>query len=105
LSLPFKLALSAVKARRLLARFRPALVIGVGGYASFPVVAAAQRMGIPTLLHEANALPGVSNRLLARRASVVCVGPARAAAFFDAGRVVVTGTPVRATIAARDAVA
>jgi UDP-N-acetylglucosamine--N-acetylmuramyl-(pentapeptide) pyrophosphoryl-undecaprenol N-acetylglucosamine transferase len=99
LLLPLKLAVSALQARALLARFRPDLVIGVGGYASFPVVAAAQLAGIPTLLHEANALPGVANRLLARRARLVCVGRARARDRFPSA--IVTGNPTAPGVAPR----
>ena len=101
LTLPLKLAISSLQARRILAGFRPDLVIGVGGYASFPVVAAAQLAGIPTLLHEANALPGVANRILARRAAAVCLGRPHASTYFPRARTVVTGNPVAPGVEAR----
>ena len=101
LTLPLKLAVSSLQARRILADFRPDLVIGVGAYASFPVVAAAQLAGIPTVLHEANALPGVANRILARRARAVCLGRETAAAFFPGVRTIVTGNPVAPGVEAR----
>jgi UDP-N-acetylglucosamine--N-acetylmuramyl-(pentapeptide) pyrophosphoryl-undecaprenol N-acetylglucosamine transferase len=98
--LPLKLAVGGVQALRLLRSFRPDVVVGVGAYVSVPVVAMAQALRIPTLLHEANAQPGMANRLLARGAAVVCVGGEPAvAAFARAARVVVTGNPVRPAVA------
>jgi len=76
-------------------RRRPALVIGVGGYASGPAVLAASLLGIPIMLMEQNHFPGATNRLLARRAAVVCV-PSNAARERLGGIGVVTGNPVRA---------
>jgi UDP-N-acetylglucosamine--N-acetylmuramyl-(pentapeptide) pyrophosphoryl-undecaprenol N-acetylglucosamine transferase len=96
LLLPLKVVVSQVQAGRILDRFRPHAVVGVGGYASAPVLAAAQQARIPTLVHEANALPGLTNLLLGRHADLVCLGDAEAAAAFPAGRTVVTGNPVRA---------
>lgn len=94
--LPVQLAVSQLQALTILRRVRPHAVVGVGGYASAPMVLAAQIAGIPTLLHEANALPGVANRLLARHARVICLGVEAAADHFPDGRTVVTGTPVYA---------
>jgi len=100
LLLPVKLGVSLAQARRTLRRFQPDVVVGVGAYVSFPVLAAAAFRGIPVLLHEANARPGVANQLLARVADVVCVGvQAAAPAFVTARRVVHTGNPVRAELA------
>ncbi|HEY7113288.1 MAG TPA: undecaprenyldiphospho-muramoylpentapeptide beta-N-acetylglucosaminyltransferase [Thermoanaerobaculia bacterium] len=82
------------QARRLLRRLRPRAVAGVGGYASVPVVLAAASLGIPTLVHESNARPGIANRLLARFATRVAVGSEAAAARLP-GRPVVTGNPLR----------
>jgi len=78
---------------RLLARHAPSAVVGVGGYSSGPVVATAWARRVPTVIHESNAVPGVTNRLLARVATRVAAGtPAAAAALPGA---VVTGNPVR----------
>src|ERR1044072_2712058 len=73
LSLPFKLVRSALQARRLILDFRPQVVVGVGGYASFPVLNAAQGRRIPTLIQEQNSYAGKSNKILARKAKAGCV--------------------------------
>jgi UDP-N-acetylglucosamine--N-acetylmuramyl-(pentapeptide) pyrophosphoryl-undecaprenol N-acetylglucosamine transferase len=87
------------ESRRLLKDVRPAGVIGLGGYASVPVVLAAQRLGIPTLLLEQNVIPGKATRWLSRRANVVCTSFEATSSHFSRGtRVVVTGNPVRAEI-------
>jgi UDP-N-acetylglucosamine--N-acetylmuramyl-(pentapeptide) pyrophosphoryl-undecaprenol N-acetylglucosamine transferase len=75
-------------------RFRPDVVVGLGGYASFPVLAVAAVRGIPHVLMEQNVYPGLANRLLGRTAHAVAVPDARAAAYFGS-RGVVTGNPVR----------
>jgi UDP-N-acetylglucosamine--N-acetylmuramyl-(pentapeptide) pyrophosphoryl-undecaprenol N-acetylglucosamine transferase len=95
LALPVVVLAATRRARALLARFRADAVVGVGGYPSFPIVAAAQLAGLPTLVHEANVLPGIANRLLARGARVVCVGRDEAVGRLAGARVVVTGTPAR----------
>ncbi len=95
LLLPLQLVVSGHQANGIVSRFAPGIVVGVGAFASAPVVAAAQRAGVATVLHEANARPGVANRLLARRASVVCLGVDEAASWFPRARTVVTGNPVR----------
>jgi len=87
-------ALSA--ARRELADFGADVVLGVGGYASFPAVFAAWMRGLPTVLLEQNAYPGMANRVLGRIASRVCTSFAAAEAYFPKGKVRVTGNPVRA---------
>ncbi|MBR4200145.1 MAG: undecaprenyldiphospho-muramoylpentapeptide beta-N-acetylglucosaminyltransferase [Oscillospiraceae bacterium] len=80
-------------------RFRPELVIGTGGYASAPVLNAAQAMHIPTVLHEQNAFPGVTNKLLARRAAAVMMTFAEAEKYFPHGtKAVMTGLPVRGSM-------
>jgi len=98
------LARAVVAARAILADVRPALVVGVGGYASVATVLAARLGGRPVVLLEQNVIPGAANRLLGRLAHRICVGFAEAAAWFPAGRAVHTGNPVRADVlAARDA--
>jgi UDP-N-acetylglucosamine--N-acetylmuramyl-(pentapeptide) pyrophosphoryl-undecaprenol N-acetylglucosamine transferase len=91
------------EADRLLREFQAEAVLGVGGYASFPTVLAARIRRIPTVLHEQNAYPGLANRWLGRLASAVAVSFPGAARFFPAGRVEVTGNPVRAEIRPGDA--
>ncbi len=90
------LARGTLRARRLLRDLDADLVIGVGGYASVPAVAAALTLRIPTALLEPNALPGRSNRLLGRFAKRVFVAFEDAIPFFPAGRALLTGRPVRA---------
>ena len=86
---------SMTKARAIVRRFRPDIAIGVGGYASGPTLKAAQRAGIPTLLQEQNSYAGVTNKLLAAKASAICVAYKDMERFFPAGRIVMTGNPVR----------
>jgi UDP-N-acetylglucosamine--N-acetylmuramyl-(pentapeptide) pyrophosphoryl-undecaprenol N-acetylglucosamine transferase len=89
------LPMSALDAWRVLSRRRPSIVIGVGGYSSGPVVLLAALRGIPTLLMEQNAMPGVTNRQLARFVRAAAVTYEESAGFF-AGRAFVAGNPVRA---------
>lgn len=87
------------QARRRIRDFGPQLVIGTGGYAEAPVIRAAQGLGLPTLLHEQNAFPGLANRLLARKAQAVCLTFAEAGKYFPhPQRLHLTGLPVRAAI-------
>jgi UDP-N-acetylglucosamine--N-acetylmuramyl-(pentapeptide) pyrophosphoryl-undecaprenol N-acetylglucosamine transferase len=79
------------------------VVLGVGGYASFPTVLAARLLRIPAVIHEQNAYPGLANRWLGRMASAVALSFEAAAPFFPAGRVTVTGNPVRPEIRPGDA--
>ncbi|HBP37685.1 MAG TPA: undecaprenyldiphospho-muramoylpentapeptide beta-N-acetylglucosaminyltransferase, partial [Clostridiales bacterium] len=82
--------------RRLLKEFRPNAVIGTGGYVCSPVVAAASGLGIPVLLHEQNAFPGRSNRLMARRSQAVCISfPGTEKHFRTRAAITLTGNPVR----------
>src|SRR5438477_1491295 len=85
---------SAFDAWRVISRRRPSIVIGVGGYSSGPVVLLAALRGIPTLLMEQNAMPGVTNRLLARFVKAAAVTYDESIRFF-AGRAFMTGNPVR----------
>jgi len=87
------LPLALLDSLRLLARHAPRAVVGVGGYASGPLVATAWARRIPTLIHEQNAIPGLTNRILARLARRIAVGTARGAAALP--RAIVTGNPVR----------
>ncbi len=85
---------SAIDAWRVISRRQPSIVIGVGGYSSGPVVLLAALRGVPTMLMEQNAMPGVTNRLLARVVKAAAVTYGESARFF-AGRAFVAGNPVR----------
>ena len=78
--------------------FNPDIAIGVGGYASGPTLKAAQKRGIPTMLQEQNSYAGVTNKLLAAKASAICVAYDGMERFFPAAAIVKTGNPVRANI-------
>lgn len=84
------------QARKILDDFKPDLVVGTGGYASYPVVREAARRGIPTAVHESNAVPGVTTKALSKVVDRVMVGFEESRAHYDdPNKVVVTGTPVR----------
>lgn len=91
---------AAIRALRLITRFGPEIVVGVGGYASVPMVLAARIARVPTLLLEQNVIPGATNRLLGRFAQVVCVSFPETATSFAGTRVVCTGNPVRPEVVA-----
>lgn len=95
---PFKLLHSMVRARLILRKFAPDIVVGTGGYASGPVMNIAQRMGIPTIIQEQNSYAGITNKLLGKEASVVCVAYDGMEQFFPAQKIVFTGNPVRQDI-------
>ncbi|MDE6839355.1 MAG: undecaprenyldiphospho-muramoylpentapeptide beta-N-acetylglucosaminyltransferase [Oscillospiraceae bacterium] len=96
LSSALKLPVGQREAAAILKRFKPDLVVGTGGYASYPAVHAAARRRIPCAIHESNAYPGLTTRALAGKVSLVMVGFPEAAQYYqDAKRVAVTGTPVR----------
>lgn len=94
----FRLYKSMRKARGVLDTFRPQVVVGVGGYASGPVLKAAQKRGIPTLIQEQNSYAGVTNKLLAEKADVICVAYGGMERFFPAEKLHLTGNPVRQNI-------
>lgn len=95
LSFPFKLISSLVKARKILKRFKPDVVIGVGGYASGPTLQIATQLGIPTLIQEQNSYPGITNRLLAKKVNKICVAYDGLERFFPKGKIIKTGNPIR----------
>lgn len=99
--LPFKLLKSFWQARQLLAEFKPQIAVGVGGYASFPLLYMAQQKGIPTLLQEQNSFAGKSNQILGKKAKAVCVAYQGMERFFPKEALVYTGNPVRKHIADR----
>jgi UDP-N-acetylglucosamine--N-acetylmuramyl-(pentapeptide) pyrophosphoryl-undecaprenol N-acetylglucosamine transferase len=85
-------------AKRLIRDFKPDAVIGVGGYASAPALWASSSMRIPVLIQEQNSYAGVTNRLLAKRASAICVAYRGMEKFFPSNRIIITGNPVRKAI-------
>ena len=95
LALPWRLLRSMMKARRLVRAFNPHVAVGVGGYASGPLLAAAQRMGVPTLIQEQNSFPGKTNIYLAKGVDRICVAYEGMQRFFPPEKVVLTGNPVR----------
>lgn len=90
-----KLGNSLLKASRLIKKFKPHAVVGVGGYASGPVLKIAANNGIPTLIQEQNSYAGVTNRLLAKKAIKICVAYDHMSRFFPAEKIILTGNPVR----------
>ncbi|MBP3426314.1 MAG: undecaprenyldiphospho-muramoylpentapeptide beta-N-acetylglucosaminyltransferase [Rikenellaceae bacterium] len=95
LALPVKVVRSVRRARRVIREFGADCVVGFGGYASAPVLWAAQRMGIPTVIQEQNSYAGVTNKILSRRAKRICVAYHGMERFFPADRIVMTGNPLR----------
>ena len=94
----FKLLRSMVMGYFSIRRFHPDVVIGVGGYASAPVLRMASLMNIPTLIQEQNSYAGVTNKLLAKKARKICVAYPHMERFFPADKIVMTGNPVRKEI-------
>ena len=99
LSLPFKLISSLSKARRILKRFQPDVVVGVGGFASGPTLKAANWLGIPTVIQEQNSYPGKTNRNVGKKAKAICVAYDHLDQWFPAEKIHFTGNPLRANIA------
>ncbi len=97
-SVILKLGKSLARARKIIKDFKPDIAVGVGGYASGPVLKQAQKRGIPTLLQEQNSYAGVTNRMLAKKAGKICVAYEGMERFFPAGTIVMTGNPVRTDI-------
>lgn len=96
----WKLWKSMRLARRILREFNPDIAVGVGGYASGPMLKQAQRRAVPTLLQEQNSYAGVTNKLLGKKAGAICVAYEGMDRFFPADRIVMTGNPVRANLLA-----
>jgi UDP-N-acetylglucosamine--N-acetylmuramyl-(pentapeptide) pyrophosphoryl-undecaprenol N-acetylglucosamine transferase len=91
-----KLSAGILKSARILQRLRPAVVVGMGGYASFPLVLAATWQGYPCLIHEQNSIPGLANKVLAKKVKVVATSFAITKEYFkEAKKVVLVGNPVR----------
>ncbi len=102
LTFPFKIISSLFKAKTIIERFSPDIVVGVGGFASGPVLKMAQLKKIPTLIQEQNSYPGITNKLLAGKANKICVAYNDMDKFFDKEKIVLTGNPVRKDLEAID---
>ena len=98
LALPFKVLKSVRMAKKLIKEFKPDIAIGVGGYASAPLLWAAARMGIPTLIQEQNGYAGLTNKILGKNARSICVAYEGMERFFPADRIVMSGNPIRKDI-------
>jgi len=98
LSFPFKLIGSLLQSRKIIKEFKPDVVVGVGGFASGPVMYAAGTKGIPTVIQEQNSYAGVTNKILGKRAKKVCVAYDGMAKFFPSANIKRTGNPVRQDI-------
>lgn len=95
----YKIIKSQFMARRIIKEFRPHVAVGVGGYASGPLLKTAGMMGIPTLIQEQNSYAGVTNKLLARQAACICVAYEGMERFFPKEKIRLTGNPVRQGLA------
>ncbi len=102
LRLPLRIIASLRKAGRVIDEFRPDIAIGVGGYASAPLLWKAVRKGIPALIQEQNSFAGLTNRLLGRRVRRICVAYPGMEKFFPQERTVLTGNPIRSEIVPAD---
>lgn len=98
LMVPFKIVASVCKARKIIRRFKPQVVVGVGGYASAPLLWAASGMKIPCLIQEQNGFAGLTNKKLGNRVQKICVAYEGMERFFPADRIVMTGNPIRSII-------
>ena len=92
---PVKLASSLLKSFRIVKKFKPDVVIGTGGFASGAVLKVASMLGIPTVIQEQNSYPGITNKLLAKKANKICVAYENLERFFPKEKMMLTGNPVR----------
>ena len=92
---PFKLLNSLWKSRAIIKEFKPDVVIGTGGFASGPLLKMANSMNIPTVIQEQNSYPGITNKLLSKKANSICVAYENLEKFFPKDKIVLTGNPVR----------
>lgn len=92
---PFRVMSSLLKAGSIIRKFRPNVAVGVGGYASGPLLYMATRKGIPGIIQEQNSYPGITNKMLAGRVEKICVAYDRMERFFPASKLLMTGNPVR----------
>ncbi len=95
LQAPFKVIQSIHRAGKIIRDFKPDIAIGVGGYASAPLLWAAEKKGIPTLIQEQNGFAGLTNKILGKKADCICVAYDGMDRFFPADKIVMTGNPIR----------
>lgn len=95
LMFPFKLLSSLWKSRKIIKKFQPDAVIGTGGFASGPLLQIANSLSIPTVIQEQNSYPGITNKLLSKKANSICVAYENLDRFFPKEKIVFTGNPVR----------
>ena len=98
LALPFKVADSICKARNVIRDFKPDVAVGVGGFASAPLLWSAEHMGIPCLVQEQNSYAGLTNKIVSRRAERICTAYEGMERFFPEDRIMLTGNPIRSEI-------
>ena len=98
LMFPFKLISSVIKSMKIVRRFKPDLVIGTGGFASGPLLFAASRKGIPSVIQEQNSYPGITNKVLSKYVNKVCVAYDNMERFFPKDKIIFTGNPIRKVI-------
>ncbi|PCJ82658.1 MAG: undecaprenyldiphospho-muramoylpentapeptide beta-N-acetylglucosaminyltransferase [Bacteroidetes bacterium] len=98
LSFIFKLIYSLMKSGRLLRKYKPEIVIGVGGFASGPLLYRASKKGIPTLIQEQNSFPGITNRILSSKVDKICAGFPGLERWFPKERIIETGNPLRDSV-------
>ena len=92
---PLKLASSLMKSFGIIKSFKPDVVVGTGGFASGAVLKVASMIGIPTVIQEQNSYPGITNKLLSKKASKICVAYEKLERFFPKEKMILTGNPVR----------
>ncbi len=92
---PVKVISSLWRSRSIIKEFKPDVVIGTGGFASGPLLQAAGMSGIPTLIQEQNSFPGITNKLLSKKANKICVAYENLERFFPQNKMILTGNPVR----------
>jgi UDP-N-acetylglucosamine--N-acetylmuramyl-(pentapeptide) pyrophosphoryl-undecaprenol N-acetylglucosamine transferase len=95
---PIKLMSSLFKSRKIIKNFKPDVVIGTGGFASGPLLQMANSLNIPTVIQEQNSYPGITNKLLSKKANAICVAYENLERFFPKEKIVFTGNPVRQDI-------
>jgi UDP-N-acetylglucosamine--N-acetylmuramyl-(pentapeptide) pyrophosphoryl-undecaprenol N-acetylglucosamine transferase len=99
---PVKLVSSLLKSRAIINSFKPDVVIGTGGFASGPLLQMANSLNIPTLIQEQNSYPGITNKLLSKKANKICVAYENLERFFPKEKMILTGNPVRQDLIAID---
>lgn len=98
LKFPFMLIASLIRARRIVKNFQPDVAVGVGGYASGPLLNIAAKKGVPSLVQEQNSFAGITNRILGKKVNTICVAFDGMERFFPKEKIMLTGNPVRAEV-------